>query len=77
MDSLERLQGLHVDLVSFIEARLANINRLSQELEDSIQDFRNLLDKPSTAAGERDAYNKGNEMSTISMLSSLTCRQEN
>jgi nuclear pore complex protein Nup205 len=59
MESLERLQGLHADLVAFSETRLINIDRLSQELEDSIQDFKNLLDKAATAASDRDAYNNG------------------
>lgn len=59
MDSLARLQGLHADLVAFTETRLANIDRLWQELEDSIQDFRKLLDKPTPGAGDREAYNNG------------------
>ncbi|KIX08645.1 uncharacterized protein Z518_03302 [Rhinocladiella mackenziei CBS 650.93] len=56
MESLERLQGLHADLVAFTETRLANIDRLWQELEDSIEDFRKLLDNPIPAAGDREAY---------------------
>lgn len=59
MESLERLQGLHADLVAFAETRLANIDRLWQELEASIQDFRRLLDKPVPTANDRDAYNNG------------------
>ncbi|EXJ78823.1 hypothetical protein A1O1_09225 [Capronia coronata CBS 617.96] len=59
MESLTRLQDLHSDLVAFAETRLANIERLSLELEDSIQDFRKLLDKPTSTAGDRDAYNSG------------------
>ena len=59
MDSLERLQGLHADLIAFTETRLANIDRLWQELEDSIQDFRKLLDKPAPATSDRDAWNNG------------------
>lgn len=59
MDGLTRLQDLHADLVAFAEARLANIERLSLELEDSIQDFRKLLDKPIPSASDRDAYNNG------------------
>ncbi|EXJ84112.1 hypothetical protein A1O3_04779 [Capronia epimyces CBS 606.96] len=59
MESLTRLQYLHSDLVAFAEARLANIERLSLELEDSIQDFRKLLDKPTPTAYDRDAYNNG------------------
>ena len=59
MDSLARLQGLHADLVAFTETRLANIDRLWQELEDSIQDFRRLLDKPSAESSDREAYSNG------------------
>ncbi|KIY04033.1 uncharacterized protein Z520_00725 [Fonsecaea multimorphosa CBS 102226] len=59
MDSLSRLQGLHADLVAFTETRLANIDRLWQELEDSIQDFRKLLDKTTPTSADRDAYNNG------------------
>jgi len=59
MESLERLQGLHADLVAFSETRLANIDRLWQELEESIQDFKKLLDKSTPAASDRDAYNNG------------------
>ncbi|OAP62814.1 hypothetical protein AYL99_02041 [Fonsecaea erecta] len=59
MDSLSRLQGLHADLVAFTETRLANIDRLWQELEDSIQDFRKLLDKSTPTSADRDAYNNG------------------
>jgi len=59
MDSLSRLQGLHADLVAFTETRLANIDRLWQELEDSIQDFKKLLDKTTPTSADRDAYNNG------------------
>ena len=59
MDSLERLQGLHADLIAFTETRLANIDRLWQELEDSIQDFKKLLDNSIPAPTDRDAYNNG------------------
>ncbi|KIW90932.1 uncharacterized protein Z519_08715 [Cladophialophora bantiana CBS 173.52] len=59
MDSLLRLQGLHADLVAFTETRLANIDRLWQELEDSIEDFRKLLDKTTPTAADRDAYSNG------------------
>ena len=59
MDSLERLQGLHADLVAFTETRLANIDRLWHELSESIQDFKNLLDKSTAAPSDREAYNNG------------------
>jgi len=44
-DSLLRLQGLQADLVAFAESRLPNLERLWAELEESIDDFRNLLDR--------------------------------
>lgn len=59
MESLLRLQGLHADLLAFAETRLANVDRLWQELEDSIQDFRRLLDKTVPSASDREAYNSG------------------
>lgn len=59
MESLQRLQGLHADLRAFTETRLANIDRLWQELEDSVQEFRQLLDKSIPSAAEREAYNAG------------------
>ena len=59
MESLERLQGLHADLIAFAETRLANIERLWQELEETLEEFRNLLDNPPVALSDRDAYNGG------------------
>ena len=45
MDSLHRLQGLHADLVALANASLANVDRLWAELDASLQDFRDLLEK--------------------------------
>jgi nuclear pore complex protein Nup205 len=59
MESLERLQGLHADLVAFTEGRLANIDRLVQELQGTVSDFRKLLDKPTPSASDREKYNSG------------------
>ena len=44
MDSLVRLQGLHEGLIALTNARLVNIDRLWQQLEASLQEFRDLLD---------------------------------
>ncbi|RMZ76320.1 hypothetical protein DV738_g4998, partial [Chaetothyriales sp. CBS 135597] len=55
---LERLQVLHADLVAYTESRLAAIERLWQEIEDTLADFRRLLDIPSPTSAESDAYNK-------------------
>jgi len=59
MESLERLQGLHADLIALSQKSLTNIDRLWHELEDSIHEFRQLLDKsdvPNTVAA---AYGAG------------------
>ena len=45
MDSLTRLEGLHQDLAAFANSSLVNVERLWQELEASIQEFRDFLDK--------------------------------
>ncbi|TID18729.1 hypothetical protein E2P81_ATG05711 [Venturia nashicola] len=44
-DTLDALQGLHRDLLAFCENRLQDIDRLVQELEGRIDEFRALLDK--------------------------------
>ncbi|KAK3680136.1 hypothetical protein LTR78_000513 [Recurvomyces mirabilis] len=42
---LFRLQSLQGDLIAFSESRLSNVDRLSAELDASIDDLRRLLDK--------------------------------
>lgn len=59
MESVIRLQELHDDLIAFSEGRLANVERLSQELETSIQDFQQLLEKSKQDSGSRDSLGKG------------------
>ncbi|KAF7512175.1 hypothetical protein GJ744_002337 [Endocarpon pusillum] len=59
MESLERLQGLYQDLVAFSETKLANIERLWLELEASIEDFRQLLDKPLKNNASRESLMTG------------------
>ena len=59
MESLFRLQELHEDLNAFSEGRLANVERLTLELEASIQDFQKLLDKTSQNNASREALGKG------------------
>jgi nuclear pore complex protein Nup205 len=44
-DTLDALQGLHRDLLAFCENRLQDIDRLVEELEGRIDEFRGLLDK--------------------------------
>lgn len=59
MESLQRLQDLHEDLITFTRNISTDIERLAKELEDSVEDFKNLLDqRPSTADEVRD-YNAG------------------
>jgi nuclear pore complex protein Nup205 len=54
-EPLERLQNLQRDLVSFTESRLANLDRLSDELEESIEDLRKLLEHKRKSQSSRDA----------------------
>ncbi|KAF4551271.1 Nucleoporin NUP192-like protein [Elsinoe fawcettii] len=44
LDSLIRLRGLQADLEAFAESRIQNIDRLWAELQESLGDFRKLLD---------------------------------
>lgn len=59
MDSLERLQGLHADLIAVSQRTLVNIDRLWHDLEASIEDFRTLLDKTQATADEAKAFREG------------------
>ena len=46
-DSFISLRGLHQDLVDLEQGRLRNVDRLWGDLEARIDEFRQLLDKPS------------------------------
>lgn len=59
MDSLARLQELHEDLLAFSEGRLANVERLKQELEASIHDFQKLLEKTNQNSSSLETLSKG------------------
>lgn len=59
MESLERLNELYKDLIDFQESRLANVDRLWIELEDSLQDLRSLLDKKSKSDSSRKELENG------------------
>lgn len=59
MESLERLQGLHADLIAISQKTLVNIDRLWHDLEASIEDFRSLLDKTQASADEAKAFREG------------------
>ena len=63
-DSLIRLQGLQADLVAFSESRLLNVDRLWTELEDSIADFRKLLDRQNKNDRSRQALKTGTLVET-------------
>ena len=54
-EPFERLQNLQRDLTSFTESRLANLERLSDELETSIEDLRRLLERKRMSQKSRDA----------------------
>lgn len=54
-EPFERLQNLQRDLVSFTESRFANLDRLSDELETSIEDLRRLLERKRKSQKSRDA----------------------
>ena len=41
----ERLQNLQRDLIAFTESRMPSLERLTAELEGSIEDLRHLLDR--------------------------------
>lgn len=61
-ESIERLQGLHRDLVSLSESRLPNIDRLWLELESRVDEFRDLLEKRPKNEKSREALSSGNEI---------------
>lgn len=59
MDSLEALQSLHQDLLVFTEARLPVLDRLVAELEERLEDFRQLLAKPPKSDESRRKVQSG------------------
>ena len=68
MESLARLNELYKDLVDFSQSRLVNIERLWLELEDSLQDFRSLLDKKSKSDESRRHLESGQFFSMLIVL---------
>jgi hypothetical protein len=58
-DGLVALQGLYSDLVAFSEKRLQDIDRLVNELDGRIEEFRVLLDKKSKADASRRVLQEG------------------
>lgn len=58
-DSLEALQGLYQDLLVLSEARLPVLERLSQELDAQLHNFRKLLDRPPKNERSRKEVQSG------------------
>lgn len=52
-EGLAGLRGLQQDLIALDESRLRNVDRLWADLESRIEEFRNLLDKPSKNESSR------------------------
>lgn len=52
---LDRLQNLQRDLFTFTESQIANVDRLNNELETSIEDLRRLLERKRKSQQSRDA----------------------
>lgn len=62
-DTLDALQGLHRDLLAFGENRLQDIDRLVEELEGRIDEFRALLDKKPKNDHSRQQISKSRSFS--------------
>jgi hypothetical protein len=58
-DTLNALQGLHRDLLAFCENRLHDIDRLVEELDGRIEEFRELLDKNPKSDQSRQKLSQG------------------
>lgn len=58
-DGLLALQDLHSDLLAFSENRLQDIERLVNELDTQIEEFRTLLDKNGKGDASRKRLNEG------------------
>jgi hypothetical protein len=57
--TLESLQALHADLLALSESRLLNIERLGNQLDAHIKDFRALLDKKPRSDQSRQTLGAG------------------
>ena len=58
-EGLIGLRGLHQDLIDLEASRLRNIDRLWEDLERRVGEFRQLLDKPSKSDVSRKALQSG------------------
>ena len=62
LESLERLRSLHQDLTAFSQSKLPTIDRLVHELEESVEDLRQLLDKQPKDNASRQTVNSGESL---------------
>lgn len=58
-DSLSALEGLHRDLCALIDQRLPALDRLLQNLEAHLDDFKALVDKKPKSNESRNALSAG------------------
>ncbi|KAF2808961.1 uncharacterized protein BDZ99DRAFT_533212 [Mytilinidion resinicola] len=58
-DSLEGLQGLHQDLLALAESGVLVVDRLKDQLDRRIHEFKTLLDKPEKNAASRTTLTSG------------------
>lgn len=57
--SLEALQLLHKDLLALSESRFNTIDRLENQLQSHVEEFKKLLDKPPRNNDSRQKLSKG------------------
>jgi len=60
---LQSLRGLHEDLLALAQDQLRNVDRLWAELEARVDEFKQLLDKPSKNDASRKAVQTGMHIS--------------
>lgn len=58
-DSLEGLHGLHQDLLALAESGVLAVDRLKDQLDRRIHEFKTLLDKPEKNAASRTTLTSG------------------
>lgn len=75
-DSLQRLKGLHSDLIAATQQRMPNIDRLVGELESRINEFRSLLDKSGKSERSRQTLSSGTTLPTLYDVTSDSTSRE-
>ena len=58
-DSLQALEALHRDLCALIDNRLNTLDRLRQNLEDHLDDFKSLVNKKGKNDQSRKTLSSG------------------